>query len=335
MTTVYVSGATGFIAQHVVKQLLDKSYKVVGLVRSVEKGDRLVKSFGPDFSYEVVEDVGAAGAFDESLKKHPEVSVFLHTASPFHFNATDIEKDLLRPAVDGTKNALSAIDKFGPQIKRVVVTSSYAAVGDASLEQNPDHVNTEESWNKILWEEALVDQRMGYRGSKTFAERAAWDYVKEKSPGFVLSTVNPVFVFGPQAFDSEVKETLNTSSEVINNLLKLKSTDKVPETMARWIDVRDVAAAHLVAFEKDAAKNQRLVLSAGDFTGQDLVDVIHKNAGDAAKNVPVGNPGTGPELRASLCKVDLSKTEGILGFKYITLDQSVIDSVNQVMKNKK
>ena len=334
MTTVYVSGATGFIAQHVVKQLLSKGYKVIGSVRSTERGDDLGKNFGSDFKYEVVADVGVPGAFDESLKKHPEVSVFLHTASPFHFNAKDVEKDLLLPATEGTKNALKAIKNHGPQIKRVVVTSSYAAVGDASHEEDPNHVNTEESWNEISWEGALKDVRQGYRGSKTFAERAAWQFVKDEKPTFVLSTVNPVLVFGPQAFDSAVKDTLNTSSEVINNFFKLKSSDPVPSANGRFIDVRDVARAHLVAFEKDSAKNQRLVMTAGDFSGQEIADIIHKNFAEASKDVPVGKPGTGPQLRTNMSKSNFSKTENILGFKYIDLEKSVIDSVQQVIKKK-
>lgn len=334
MTTVYVSGATGFIAQHVVKQLLAKGYKVIGSVRSTEKGEDLVKNFGPDFQYEVVPDLVAPGAFDESLKKHPQVSVFLHTASPFHFNVTDVEKDLLLPATEGTKNALKAIKKYGPQVKRVVVTSSYAAVGDASHEEDPNHVNTEESWNEITWQDALKDARLGYRGSKSFAEKAAWQFVKDENPGFVLSTVNPVLVFGPQAFDSGVKETLNTSSEVINNFFKLKASDPVPSSNGRFIDVRDVARAHLVAFEKDSAENQRLVMTAGDFSGQEIADIIHKNFPEASKDVPVGKPGTGPQLRTNMSKSDFSKTQGILGFKYIDLEQSVTDSVQQVIGKK-
>ncbi|KAM9898575.1 hypothetical protein OXX69_009814, partial [Metschnikowia pulcherrima] len=154
-TSVFVSGATGFIAQHIVQLLLSKGYSVVGTVRSAEKGDHLTKLFNSDkFSYEIVPDVEPVGAFDEALKKHPEVTVFLHTASPFHFKATNVEEELLKPAVNGTKNALSAIQKYGPQITKVVVTSSYAAIATAELVTDPNHTNTEESWNTISWEDS-------------------------------------------------------------------------------------------------------------------------------------------------------------------------------------
>ncbi|GEQ69533.1 hypothetical protein JCM33374_g3205 [Metschnikowia sp. JCM 33374] len=197
-TTVFVSGATGFIAQHIVQLLISKGYNVVGTVRSAEKGDHLKKLLGSDaFSYEIVPDVEPVGAFDEALKNHPEVTVFLHTASPFHFKATDIEKELLKPAIEGTKNALNAIKTYGPQIKRVVVTSSYAAMMDLSKLNDPSHIDTEESWNPSTWEQAKEGPIQGYLASKTFAERAAWDFVKEEKPLLTINYVNPVYVFGP------------------------------------------------------------------------------------------------------------------------------------------
>lgn len=335
MTTVFVSGATGFIAQHIVKLLLNKSYKVVGSVRSAAKGDHLVSLFKtPSFTYEIVEDVEKQGAFDEALKKHPDVTVFLHTASPFHFKAVNIEEELLKPAVNGTKNALSAIKTFAPQVLKVVVTSSYAAVSTASKETDPNHVNNESTWNEITWEEAKVDARMGYRGSKTFAEQTAWDFVKTEKPNFSINFVNPSFVFGPQAFDSEVKDSLNTSSEILNGFLKLTSESPVPAVVGGFVDVRDVARAHLVAFEKDIA-NKRLLMNAGRFCGQDILDVINKHISDLQGKVPVGEPGKGKEITGAMCKIENDKTKEILGFPLIDLDTTVVDSLRQILNKAK
>ncbi|KAJ8143556.1 hypothetical protein OY671_003314 [Metschnikowia pulcherrima] len=305
-TSVFVSGATGFIAQHIVQLLLSEGYSVVGTVRSAEKGDHLTKLFNSDkFSYEIVPDVEPVGAFDEALKKHPEVTVFLHTASPFHFKATNVEEELLKPAVNGTKNALSAIKKYGPQITKVVVTSSYAAIATAELS--------------------------GYRGSKKFAEKAAWDFVAAEKPNFTINYVNPSFVFGPQAFDSEVKDELNTSSEFINSFLKMTGNEPVPAFKGGFVDVRDVAKAHLVAFEKDSS-NQRLLLNSGRVTGQDIADVLNDNFPSLKGKIPVGKPGSGEEIGAGMCKIDNSKTRDILGFPLIDLKTSVVDSVEQIFK---
>ena len=136
------------------------------------------------------------GSFNDALKHHPEVTVFLHTASPFHFKAKDVEKELLIPAVNGTKNALKAIKDYAPQVKRVVVTSSIAAIKVEAKENDSTFVTTEETWNPISWEEALTNPVFrAIVDLKTFAEKAAWEFVEMEKPLFILSTVNPVIVF--------------------------------------------------------------------------------------------------------------------------------------------
>lgn len=332
--SVFVSGATGFIAQHLVKLLLEKGYKVVGTVRSESKGTHLSKLLNSaNFSYEIVPDIEPEGAFDEALKKHPEVTVFLHTASPFHFKATNSEEELLKPAVNGTKNALKAIEKYGPQIKKVVVTSSYAAISTAEKEGDASHTNNEDSWNEISWEEAKKDAYAGYRGSKKFAEKAAWDYVAEEKPKFVINYVNPSFVFGPQAFDSELKDNLNTSSEILNGFLKMKPDSKVPGTRGGFVDVRDVAKAHVVAFEKNLS-NERLLLNAGRFAAQDILDILNEKFSALKGKIPEGKPGAGKAVNDRMCKIVNDKTKQILGFQLIDLETTVYDSVKQILDAK-
>lgn len=331
-TTVFVLGATGYIALHVVKDLIRKGYSVVGSVRSEAKGEKLTKQFGGKFTYEVVPDISIEGAFDDALKKHPEVTVFIHTASPFHFDVTDVEKQLLIPAIEGTVNALKAIKEHGPQITRVVITSSYVAT--CSLEDDCDTslVVTEDSWNRITWEQALQDPVSGYYGSKAFAEKAAWDFYKNEKPNFFLSTVNPGYVFGPQAFDEDVSGTLNTSAEIINGLLKLNKTDSVPFYKGVYIDVRDVAKAHLVAFESDEAKEERLLLTENRFYSQQLLDILHSKLPEYAHNLPVGKPGQGDPIGA---KVVNEKTRKILGFDFIDLEGTTVDTLKQIIEANK
>ena len=333
--TVIVSGATGFIAQHVVKQLLAKNYQVIGTVRSTAKGDHLLKLFNnpQNLSYEIVEDVGTKGAFDKVLQKHGEAKVFLHLASPFHFNVTDVEKELLLPAVDGTKNVLQAIYNFGNNIEKVVITSSYAAISTASKEADKNAIITEKDWNEISWQDALLNPVNGYRGSKKFAEKAAWDFIKSNdNVKFSLSTINPSFVFGPQSFGSEIKQSLNTSSEIINSILKLKPNDSIPASKGGWVDVRDVAKAHIIAFENEDAKNQRILLNSGRFTSQSLVDIINDKFPDLKGKIPVGEPGSDKSVIAeSLATIDDTKSRELLRFEYYNLEQSVYDTVEQIV----
>lgn len=334
-TTVLVSGASGFIALHTVKILLAKGYTVVGSVRSSAKGDSIKKLLNSDkFSYEIVKDIAVENAFDDFVKNHPEATVFLHTASPFTLAIEDIAKDLLAPAITGTKSALSAIKKFGPQIKRVVVTSSFVAMADFSVAPNPDIVVNEESWSSLTWETSLSNNILGYCGSKTLAEKTAWDFVEAEKPNFALSTVNPVYVFGPQAFDELVKDNLNTSSEIINGVLKLKSKeDEVPQTTGFAIDVRDVADAHIFAFEKDEAIGKRFLLSTGGFTEQTILDVLHKEFPEFSEKYPIGNPGSDKERLAGQFTVDNSWTRNVLDFKFKTVEESIRDSAAQILRS--
>lgn len=332
--TIFISGATSFISQHIIKLLLEKEYNVIGSVRTAAKGDHLVKLFGSKFTYEVVPDVEPKGAFDEALEKHPEVSVFLHVASPFHFKATNPEEELLKPAVNGTNNALSAIQKHGKNVKKVVVTSSYAAISTAGLETDKNHVNNEDSWNAITWEEATKDPVNGYRGSKKFAEKTAWDFVENERPQFTINFVNPSFVFGPQAFDSELKDSLNTSSEILNAFLKMSPESDVPATRGGYVDVRDVAKAHVVAFEKEFT-NQRLLLNAGRFASQDILDILNDKFESLRGKIPEGVKGSGKEINDSLCTIDNKKTLELLGFPLIDLEKTVYDSIKQILDVKK
>ncbi|CAK7902485.1 putative NADPH-dependent methylglyoxal reductase Grp2p [[Candida] anglica] len=333
--TVFLSGATGFVAQHLIKQLLTKGYKVIGSVRSTEKGEALKKNLNSeDFEYVIISDIQTKGAFNDVLKSHPEITIVLHTASPLSFNVTDPEKDFLIPAVEGTKNALNAVIEFAPQVTSFVLTSSYASIFTRSKERDNTATFDESSWNDITWEQSKENLLTGYLGSKTFAEKAAWEIIETKKPSFNFCTINPACIFGPQAFDSEVKETMNASVEILHRLIKLKSTDPVPAHAAGFIDVRDVAAAHIVAFENKEADSKRLILSDKRFSSQGLLDIINENFPTLKGKLPIGNPGTSDEHTKVLAAINNELTKKILGFKFISLEKSVIDTVEQILSVK-
>lgn len=110
MTKVFITGASGFIAQHIIKLLLSKGYEVVGTVRSTTKGEQL-KSFMPSdakFTYEIVKELSTPNSFDEALSKHNDIEYLFHTASPLTFDTEDPENVILQPAIKGTENILHA-----------------------------------------------------------------------------------------------------------------------------------------------------------------------------------------------------------------------------------
>lgn len=374
-TTVFVSGASGFIAQELIKQLIIKGYNVIGSVRSTTKGESIksnltssstTQSLNSDlFNYTIIKDISSPGAFDNVLKQYPEIEIFLHTASPFHFKAGNIEQELLIPAINGTKNALLAIKQFGHKIKHVVITSSVVAVGkfgkfprtstgSTSLSSSVV-VADENSWNPITWEMSLKNPFYGYFGSKTFAEKEVWKFLQIENPKFNITTINPGMVLGPQAFpinnhndiggggggggDTNNLE-LNTSSQEIVRLLNLSTVDDVNKVKIStkventFIDVRDVAKAHIIAFEKPKqTKNKRLLLIEDIYNEQTLLNIINNNFPQL--NLPKGEPITGQIDESKLNNTwNTTQTKTIFGDKYIGIEKSVIDSVNQILEAK-
>lgn len=188
------------------------------------------------------------------MQKHPEITVFLHTASPFHYNTDVIKKDLLLPAIHGTENALKAIKSNGPQISKVVLTSSLAANFDVQHYNYPYSKFSERTSNPLTYDQAkmmllwdMLDLKLCRKENLVVHKRG--------NPNFSLSVVNSVYLFGPQALDEQARGQLNTFSEVINYLLKLSKDDKIPETVRYYIDVRDIAKLHVVAFKNDKLAN--------------------------------------------------------------------------------
>lgn len=173
---------------------------------------------------------------------------------------------------------------------------------------------------------------LGYFGSKKFAEKAAWEFINSENPKFVVNFVNPLFVFGPQAFDSEVKDELNLSAEIINKLLKLNPESAIPHDIGLFIDVRDVAKAHLAAFE-NGFSNERLLLSSQGFTSQAILDILNSSFDSLKEKLPVGNPRDYLNVE-DVSSVDNKKTNEFLRFSLIDLQTSVVDSVSQILSAK-
>lgn len=338
MSVVFVSGANGFIAQHIISQLLAEGYQVIGTVRSQAKADLLTGLFNnKNLTLEIVHDLAAAGAFDDIFRKHASIIKYvIHTASPCHYNSVDFESEMLIPAVNGTKSILEAIKKFGAKsIKKVVYTSSFAAICNVRNAYDENLILNEDSWNNDTWEEAKIDAKTAYYGSKAFAEKAAWTFVRTNKDdiSFSLTTVNPCYVFGPQLFDEMVFPRLNASCENINAIINANPDEKVDQHFASlFIDVRDVAKAHILAIQSDKFSGKRLLLANTKFALQDIVDSINTNFPDLRGKIPSGLVGNGREVVKHIATLDNSSSRELLSFEFIPFDETVKDTVSQLLK---
>lgn len=331
MTKVIVTGANGYIAAHTVKQLIEKGYDVVGTLRTEDKGKLWKSRFPKNFEYVVVSDFLKDDAFDDVVKNNDDAEVFLHMASPVIFNAKDRKRDVIDPAIKGTTNALKSAKEFGKNIKHFVYTSSTAAVYNTT-NFVPGSILNEGLWSDVTLEDGAENDRLAYGASKTFAERAAWEFVEQKKPQFTLTVVNPVYVFGPQAFDEDARGTLNFSAGIVEKVLKLGKDDPIPEIGGGAVDVRDVAKVHIDAFEKPETYGKRLIAKELFYNGQLLLDFIRKNFPDAAEQLPIGDPGNAQEDSKNYVHIDNHATTVLLHIHWIPLETTVVDSVKQILK---
>jgi dihydroflavonol-4-reductase len=194
-----------------------------------------------------------------------------HVASPFPMNVPKDENELIRPAREGTLRVLRASRDAG--VKRVVVTSSFAAIGYG----HPNRVApfTEEDWTD------LNGHVPPYMKSKTLAERAAWDFMAREGGGMELAVVNPVGVFGP-ALGPDV----STSIEIVKRLMD-GTVPGCPRLSFGAVDVRDVADLHLKAMIDPAAVGERFLAVAGPpIAFLEIAQLLKAKMGEAGKRVP-------------------------------------------------
>jgi nucleoside-diphosphate-sugar epimerase len=196
----------------------------------------------------------------------------LHVASPFPISVPRHEDELIRPAREGALRVLKASRDAG--VKRVVLTSSFAAVGYGVEPAGP--VFTERDWTN-----PDAPGIGAYVKSKTLAERAAWDFMAREGGAMELATVNPVLVLGPV-----IAADFSSSIQVVQRLLA-GSVPGVPQLSFGVVDVRDVADLHLRAMTHPDARGERFLAVAGDFVSMSAIaTLLRERLGDAARKVP-------------------------------------------------
>lgn len=308
---VVITGITGYLGSATCLLFLQNGYRVRGTVRSVSSSEaKIMAAFGEDMcaNLEIVE----ANLDDEaSLISACEGATYLiHTASPFHFDG-----DCVGPAVAGTEAAMKAVTENG--VKMCVVTSSCAAVMAPAKEDQhvaPDMYD-ESDWSNPDRPGGLND----YSKSKTLAERAAWDYQKA-NPGFDLATINPCFIMGPSPLGH------GTSVKWLEGAMD-GSKAKVPRGKSGFVDVRDVALAHLRAIEIPEAAGKRFIVYGHKGKLPEIYGWLATFNGRGAK-VPTTLDEGDEDAPGEL--VNNARSKKVLKIDYHTLEETFKDHAEQL-----
>lgn len=276
--TILVTGGTGYLASHLIVQLLEAGHVVRTTIRKASREHDVRKALRPHLSGDSLErlsfyvaDLSHDGGWEDSMKGCDYVH---HVASPFPASTPKNDDDLIRPAREGTLRVLRFSRNV--DVKRVILTSSFAAIGYGYKTQPPTF--TEEHWS-ILDSEIAVP---GYQKSKTLAEKAAWDFLEREGGQLELSVINPTGIFGPL-----LGPNVGTSVGLIKTMMDGQMA-ACPKLCVAVVDVRDVADLHVRAMTAPEAKNKRFLATCTATTVHllDMASFIRKSHPQFAGKLP-------------------------------------------------
>ena len=327
MKKVLVTGATGYIGLHCIHQLLNQGYAVNGSVRSPERKDEVINALKRHntstdqlnlYTFNLTDDDG----WDEGMEG---CDFLLHVASPISLEHTD-EEYFVQPAVNGVKRALKYAKKHG--LKKVVLTSSVAAIFDTMEKKT--------SFDESDWSDVNNPSISAYSKSKTLAERAAWEFVKNEGHPFELAVINPALVVG-----ASLSGDIGESNKAVEMVASGRMPVAVP-LMFGYVDVRDVAAAHILAMQTPASNGERFALVEKDLWYTDVAKILREHGFDKAPTI--GIPVWLAKILANFNKelkltlpylgrkrsIKNTKAKEMLGWNPRPAEDSIIDIANQM-----
>lgn len=337
---VMLTGATGYVAGWIAKRLLEDGHIIHAPIRNPENKEKTkyLDALAEQSSGSIIyfkADLLTPESYDEAAEG---CELVIHTASPFVTAPKNPQTDLVDPALKGTENVLSSVNKAGV-VQRVILTSSCAAIyGDAKdILQYPNQTITEDQWNITS---SL--KRSPYSFSKVLAEKKAWE-ICEAQDQWDLVTINPSFVLGPGINPNATSESFSIMKQMGDGSFRFGA----PDLNIGCVDVRDVAEAHIkAAFTPDA--EGRHIISAENLSFLELSKMLLPKYGDQYPLPKKFLPKWIMMLLGPLSgiprqfikdnvgypwKANNSKSIKQLGMNYLSIDTTVNEFFEQVVAN--
>lgn len=334
---VLVTGGNGFVAIHIIYQLLQKGYHVRTTVRSLNKKKKILETLQANGikSKEKLSFIQAELTKDDHWAEAMQGCQYvLSVASPVFFDIPKNEAEAMRPAREGIIRILRFARNAG--VKRVIMTSNFGAVGFSQTDKNRE--TTEADWTDPHLKGLSV-----YEKSKILAEMAAWNFIKKEGGALELVTINPVAIFGP-SLNEHISGSLNILKHLLDGSMK-----RIPPVPLNLVDVRDVADLHIRAMENPDAKGHRFIATAdGEVSIPEMAKFLMETKPDMAakvskKTIPAwmirwaalfnAKAKEGAMLMNINRKVSNAKARSILGWKPIgTNEEIILASVESMIK---
>lgn len=341
--TVLVTGAAGYLASWIVLQLLEQGCRVHGTVRSLQDADKVqhlqdMAVQYPDRLQLFEADLLQEGSFDAAMQ---ECSLVVHAASPYFMHAPkDAQRELMQPAVQGTRNVLVSVNRT-PSVTRVVLTSSIVALYNDACDvgASVQHTVQESDTNP---NQDLT--RNPYAYSKTQAEKAAWD-MQAQQQRWELITIHPGAIFGP----SLSRRVDASSVSMVLQFLQGAFRTGVPRLWLGLVDVRDVAQAHVQAALRPQAHGRYLVVAQSlrllelaqrmQLQGLGIADKLPRSEAPKWLMLLIG-PLVGLPRRYVACNVghplyfNSARSQAELGLQWRTPADTLNDQIRQIVRDR-
>ena len=330
MKKALLTGISGYIAMHCAKELLKRNYHINATVRNLDKVEDIKNALSA-----LSLDVNKIQFFQADLLSDDnwedamaDCEYVMHVASPYPLNQPKDESVLIKPAVEGTERVVSLAIKNN--VKKIVLTSSVVAVSVGHTKKE----YSEEDWS-------FADKPIAaYAKSKTLAEKKAWELIKNADTDTKLTVINPSGVIGP-SLTSEISST----QLIIAGLMNGKIPVNLPIHIG-YVDVRDVALAHIKALENPNSDGERIILSNTELWHKDVSKILKEGGYKApwlTVSVPVAKflanvvpalKGAKRFLGKDMVK-NSTKAEDILGISYIDIKKSILDDAKSLTEFEK
>ncbi|MDC3098232.1 aldehyde reductase [Gammaproteobacteria bacterium] len=325
MKKVLLTGISGYIAMHCAKELLKRDYHINATVRNLDKVEDIKKALSAlSLDVDKIQFFKADLLSDDNWEDAmADCEYVMHVASPYPLNQPKDENVLIKPAVEGTERVVSLAIKNN--VKKIVLTSSVVAVSVGHTKKE----YSEEDWS-------FADKPIAaYAKSKTLAEKKAWELIKNANTDTKLTVINPSGVIGP-SLTSEISST----QLIIAGLMNGRIPVNLPIHIG-YVDVRDVALAHIKALENPNSDGERIILSNTELWHKDVSKIL-KDGGYKAPWLTVSVPvakflanvvpalkGAKRFLGKDMVK-NTTKAEDILGISYIDIKKSILDDAKSL-----
>ncbi|RPG43725.1 MAG: aldehyde reductase [Gammaproteobacteria bacterium TMED112] len=330
MKKVLLTGISGYIAMHCAKELLQRDYHINATVRNLDKVEDIKNALSAlSLDVDKIEFFQADLLSDDNWEDAMAGCEYvMHVASPYPLNQPKDENVLIKPAVEGTDRVVSLAIKNN--VKKIVLTSSVVAVSVG---------HTKKEYSEKDW--SYADKPIApYAKSKTLAEKKAWELIKNANTDTKLTVINPSGVIGP-SLTSEISST----QLIIAGLMNGKIPVNLPIHIG-YVDVRDVALAHIKALENPNSDGERIIVSNTELWHKDVSKILKEGGYKApwlTVSVPVAKflanivpalKGAKRFLGKDMVK-NTTKAEDILGISYIDIKKSILDDAKSLTEFKK